>query len=65
MELTRHNNMKTMRRKKLQIVVREHRTKHYPYMVEKKNSQVSTFDTYISHQDLVVSNYYHFRVSSE
>ena len=31
----------------------------------KKTSQVSTFDTSASHQDLLVSNCYHFRVSLE
>ena len=69
MECIRHNNMKTMRRKKSQTMVKRHKTKRQGYTLhrgwQKKTYQVPTFDTYISHLDLIISNYNHFKESLE
>ena len=69
MELIRHNNMKTMRRKKLEIVVKatepKDKAKGSTKGGRKKTSQVPTFDTSISHQDFMIFISHHFRELSE
>lgn len=55
MELIWHNNMKTMRRKKSQTMVKDTKPKYKDKGSKegggKKTSQVPTFDTSISHRD--------------
>ena len=63
MELIRHNNIKTMRTKKSQIVVKdiEPRDKAKVSIEGGKTSQVPTYDTFISHQDLMMFNCHHIK----
>ena len=69
MELKWHNNMKTMRRKKSQTVVKdiepEDKAKCSIEGGGKKSSQVPTYDTSISHRDLMIFNCHHIRELSE
>ena len=65
MELIRHNNMKTMRRKSQKLwskdIEPKDKAKGSTKGGGKKASQVPTFDTSISHEDLIISNGHHFR----
>ena len=58
--------MKIMGRKKSQqLLSKDTEPNNLHKRWKEKNSQVSKLDTSMSHQDLVISNYHHFRVSSE
>ena len=67
MELKWHNNMKTMRIKKSQTVVKEiepkDKAKGSIEGGKKKTSQAPTFDSSISHYDLMIFNCHHIRES--
>ena len=69
MELKRHNNMKTMRRKKSQTVVKDTKPKDKAKDSTegggKKTSQVPTYDTSISHRDIMIFNCHHIIESSK
>ena len=67
-ELKRHNNMKTMKRKKSQTVVKNTEPKgNAKGFIEggRKTSQVPTYDTSISHQYLTIFNCHPIRELSE